>query len=204
MSFQLSTYLKEGTKSTHDQAETSQFQRRLANAEISRTDYADYMGQLYLIHRALEHGLASNAATKDVANQQEFQADYLARDLKVLGQEPDKVKPRNATKEMLARIESESKSNPLALLGYHYVLLGSKHGGKFIAAKVREKFEFDGEGCLYFDPYGTNFMPIWLKFKSNLDTAAQDETGGAIVLNAAKDMFEYFAKLGSELDAAAN
>jgi heme oxygenase (biliverdin-producing, ferredoxin) len=201
MSFQLSTYLKEGTRQTHDQAESSNFQHRLANADISRHAYADYIGQLYLVHRALEDRLAANPETKAVADQTQFQADFLARDLKVLGTDPDTIVPRVATKGMLAKIDRESKSNPLGLLGYHYVLLGSKHGGKFIAAQVRKKFDFDGAGCLYFDPYGTNFQEIWQQFKTKLDGATNDESGGEVVLQAAREMFDYFSALGSELSA---
>ena len=201
MSVQLSLYLKEGTKSTHDQAETSDFQRRLANAEISRKAYADYIGQLYLVHSALEKGLAGDARTKEIADPAQFQAEFLARDLNELGIDTTKIEPLPSTKRMLASIAENAKSHPLGLIGYHYVLLGSKHGGKYIAAQVRKKFDFDGAGCLYFDPYGTNFQSIWAQFKSNLDGVTADECDGAAVLQSAKEMFNYVGELGHDLSS---
>ncbi|MFX9692342.1 biliverdin-producing heme oxygenase, partial [Acinetobacter baumannii] len=73
-----------------------------------------------------------------------------------------------------------------ALLGSHYVLLGSKHGGKYIAHSLQSKYHLnEGKGAIYFDPYGTNFQQIWKSFvagMNELPLGSEDEE--AMVLAA--------------------
>jgi heme oxygenase len=197
---QLSTYLKESTRSVHNEAETSDFQRQLGTGSISLEAYKAYLSQLFLVHNALERGLAASSETNEIATPWQFQTDYLERDLKTLGVYTGDIQPLTPTSEILFRIEQNARSNPLALLGYHYVLFGSKHGGKYIAVQIRKKFGFEGEGCLYFDPYGTTFQNHWLEFRAGLDKVNTSESSAQIVLDAAKEMFQYFGKLGIELD----
>jgi len=197
---QLSTYLKEATRSVHNEAETSDFQRQLGTGSVSLEAYKSYLSQLYLVHNALERGLAASSETNEIATPWQFQTDFLDRDLKALDVNIGDIQPFTATSELLFRIEQNSRSNPLALLGYHYVVFGSKHGGKYIAVQIRKKFGFEGEGCLYFDPYGTNFQTHWLEFRAGLDKVSTSQASAAVVLEAAKEMFQYFGKLGLELD----
>jgi heme oxygenase len=196
---QLSTFLKEGTKQTHNEAESNDFQRQLASAELSLDTYGKYLGQLYLVHDFLEHQLADNKMLNQVVTPDQFQAGYLQRDLTALGINANEVQPLQSTTEILFRMEQSQRKNPISLLGHHYVLFGSKHGGKYIAVQLRKAFNFDSAGCLYFDPYGTTFQSHWSDFRSAMDKLVTTSTVAELVLHSARDMFRYVGALGSEL-----
>ena len=196
---QLSAFLKEGTRETHNQAESSDFQSRLANAELSLDKYGAYLGQLYLVHQLLEKGLAEDPICSKVAKETQFQTEFLRRDLVALGVNPSEIQPLPPTSEILYRIEQGTRSNPMSLIGHHYVLFGSKHGGKYIAAQIRKKFSFDADGSLYFDPYGANFQPQWVEFRTAMDNLETSEPVAQTILQAAREMFSYVGALGYEL-----
>ncbi len=196
---QLSTYLKEGTRTTHTEAESNDFQRQLASAELSLGTYKQYLGQLYLVHSLLEQELADNNKLSEITKPSQFQAPYLKRDLESLNVNVHEIQPFKSTSDIMFRIQQNSRSQPQALVGYHYVLLGSKHGGKYIAVSLRKKFNFDEAGCLYFDPYGTTFQSHWAEFKEGMDRLTDSQVVADAVLAAAREMFLYFAALGSEL-----
>ncbi len=162
---QLSTFLKEGTRASHNDAETSDFQHRLASADLSLDSYKAYLGQLYLMHFVLERGLASNEQLAQVAKPIQFQAEFLQRDLAELKVQAADVKPLPSTKKIIERIEQMTKKILPDWSGITDVVLGSKHGAKFIAASIRKKFGFEKARCLYFDPYGTTFQSIWAEFR---------------------------------------
>lgn len=198
---QLSAILKQGTRQNHDAAESSDFQARLANANLPLDAYKAYLEQLYLIHSRLEQGLVTSEDLRQVAKSEQHQTDFLKRDLESLGVNVGTIKPLSSTATILTHIEEKTRNQPLSLLGYHYVLFGSKHGGKFIAAQIRKKFGFESAGCLYFDPYGTNFQGYWQDFRESMDKLANQKDFADSALDSAKEMFSYFDRLGNELSS---
>ena len=87
----------------------------------------------------------------------------------------------------------------------HYVLLGSKHGGKFVAKACQDSYNLvDGKGALYFDPYGPNFMPIWKTFKESMNDLPLNEGEIDKVCSAAGQMFNSIGEIGNELMPAAH
>ncbi|MBX9572824.1 MAG: biliverdin-producing heme oxygenase [Candidatus Obscuribacterales bacterium] len=196
--------LKESTAVMHDAAESSQFQAHLAQGKLPISCYADYLEQLFLIHRALEDSFSFHQGKGDrasrIVTEQQRQKDFLNEDLKALGRNAEHAKSVPSTKKILAEIEQFSQSQPSALLGMHYVLLGSKHGGKFIAKTCQDSYKFsDGAGVRYFDPYGSNFMPIWKDFKESMNQLNLSKQEADEICKAAGIMFATIGQIGAEL-----
>jgi heme oxygenase len=100
---------------------------------------------------------------------------------------------------MLKRIDELAKTEPVALLGYHYVLLGSKHGGKFIASATKKSYGIENDGCVYFDPYGQGFQQHWHHFTGGINELNLNETQVQELLGAAAEMFTFVETLGGEV-----
>ncbi len=191
--------LKESTRSAHNSAEGHEFQKELGSGTLSKPLYTEYVSQLFLTHRALENAMASQAYMGAVVSPEQLQTEFLTKDLKALGVDPDAVKPVEITSRMLKRIDEVAKQNPIALLGFHYVLLGSKHGGKFIASTLKKSFGFEDGGCVYFDPYGPEFQKHWQHFVNGINSFDIQEPQVEPLMNAASEMFSFVENLGGDL-----
>lgn len=192
--------LKESTRSMHDSAESSKFQAYLANGALPIETYVDYLEQLFLVHRRLEESICSNAELKDILDRKELQLPFLEKDLEQFQRATDKIKARAATQRLLDKISESAVSSPSSLLGMHYVLLGSKHGGKFIARNCQESYKLaEGKGVLYFDPYGPNFMPVWKNFKDTMNARSFSQAESSAICKGAAEMFRSVAEIGDEL-----
>ena len=195
--------LKESTRESHNNAESQEFQRLLASGDLPRNLYVKYLEQLWIVHNHLERHLkeivAKNPALNGVITDDQLQVPFLQQDLEFFGSDPQHVTPTPATQWILGCLDKSATEGP-ALIGSHYVLLGSKHGGKFIAHSLQQKYHLnEGKGAIYFDPYGTNFQQIWKGFSGTVNevplTAEQEES----MVKAAREMFEGVGKLSEEM-----
>lgn len=196
--------LREKTRPHHEAAEHTAFQQALASGRLPLDTYADSLGQLLLIHARLESHLRqlrkTNAAVRRIIRDEHFQETNLRRDLQAIGRDPSNITSAAATGEMCEAIDRLAHEDPLALLGMHYVMEGSKNGAKFLAPRVRLAYGFaDGQGTLYLDPYGDLQRPVWTQFKSDMDGAAFDARQGDAIVAAAKGMFIGITLLYEEL-----
>jgi len=196
--------LKEGTRDLHNNAEGQDFQKWLASGDLPKPLYVTYLEQLLLVHNLLEQSLVQNqgadARIRSVLAENQLQVPFLKQDIEFFAGKSGQPVPTEATRWILTRIDEISQGLPLALLGMHYVLLGSKHGGKFIAHNLHTKLQLDDtRGVLYFNPYGTNFQQIWKDFSTafnSLELTADEETA---VLEAARTMFEGMGRLSGDM-----
>lgn len=201
----LSERLKSSTKPLHDSAEGHNFQRLLANGLLSLADYGAYLEQLFLVHTVLEKNIkhfgANDKRLASIVGQEQLQESFLKEDLEFLGSNPSSIEPLPVTAKFIRKIEVSAKDNPSSLLGFHYVLLGSKHGGKFIARNLKQKYSFNDAGTRYFDPYGELFMQHWRSFISGLNEAEFSETEDKSIIEAAKETFVAVSEVGSALES---
>jgi heme oxygenase len=204
MTSQLAQVLKTSTRPFHDSAEGSQFQSYLTSGQISIADYATYLGQLFLIHGKLETELVSamkkEARLSQVISDEQLQDAHLRADLVHFGVQPHTVVPLETTARFLQNIDSAASKQPLALLGFHYVLFGSKHGGKFIAKNLSTVHNLNGDGTKYFDPYGSDFMPYWRAFVEKMNKLELSESEVAAIVKAAEQTFVAVGEIGRELE----
>lgn len=196
--------LKEETAEHHKAAERHPFQQALLRGAVSREAYADYLGQMLLLHAALESRLRAAAprtpAIRRVVKDFQHQEPYLRRDLAFFGVDPGLITPTPHTKSFIATLDRVAAERPLALIGYHYVLEGSNNGSKYIAKAIRRTFSLSGQdGTAYLDPYGEDQIPRWQQFKADLEASGLTEADGDVLVAAAAEMFEAIGRISGDL-----
>jgi heme oxygenase len=198
--------LKEGTKSLHDAAEGHAFQRTLFAGQLSRVSYADYLGQMYCLYAALEDALRQAQTHRPeistVVKPHNLRQDDLTSDLAHFGLDPTKVSPLPATRALIDAIKDTRSTNPLALLGMHYVLEGSNNGNHYIAKNIRKAYDLDDAGARFLDPYGEGQRSRWAEYKQALGAVNLTEAESDALLAAAQEMFRAIGRISQELDAA--
>jgi heme oxygenase (biliverdin-producing, ferredoxin) len=198
--------LKEHTQSLHDATENGAFNHELVKGQLPREQYVRMLEQLWFIHRTLEGQLRAHVgrvpAFQIVLRDYQFQEPYLASDLAFFGRQPATIAPLAATKRLMDRIDEIAASEPVGLLGLHYVFEGSNNGSKFIAKAVRRAYQLDGDGTRYLDPYGENQRAYWQQFKDDMNAATFSPSQADAILAAAGAAFEGVMKLHAELHEA--
>ncbi len=196
--------LKTETWPQHQAAETSDFQRRLAKGEVDVEGYGQWLGQMLLVHRALETRLR-DAAARDpriarVVTEEQYQEPYLLADLQHFGVDTKALTPLPGTRGLIDRLASAS---PLEILGMHYVLEGSNNGNRFIVRAVRKALDLsEGHGDRYLDPYGESQREKWAAFKREMDAATWSAGEADALVAAAKAMFSGIGAISADLHAA--
>jgi heme oxygenase len=193
--------LKQGTRARHEQAEGHPFQGALAQGKLPLPSYRRYLIQLAHLHDRFESRLRAaaqdSAPVKSVVANDYFQLPFLQADLQALNLSQRDESPA-ACIVAFDQLPIFSRQ-PESLIGVLYVLLGSKHGAKFIAHNVKAAYDLGAGGWSYFDPYGEKFRPMWQTFTAALNALpATDELKGS-VLAGADAAFEIFVDLGDEI-----
>ncbi len=196
--------LREDTKDLHTQAEKGPFQVALMSGRLPREGYAAMLGQMLLVHRALEAGLrrqrAKVSAIAKVVTEEQYQEPYLLEDLAFFGVDAAAVRPTPATTTLIGEIARAEREEPLALLGLHYVLEGSNNGNRFIARPLMKAYGLTPPGGLrYMLPYGEKQPELWAKFKVDLDGCGLSEREIGTLVRAAETMYRGIIGIHNDL-----
>ena len=171
--------------------------------------FVAYLEQLFLIHQRLESYLSTLAESLPAVGYV-VQPDYyhemrLRRDLQFFGSRPDRVQPLPSTARFLAQLTDRADHEPVTLLGVHYVLEGSKNGGRFQAVKVREAYALPDEmGTEYLDPYGDQQPVLWAQYKAAMNEVSLSRAARESVVAGAKETFLTFVDMCRELMGASH
>lgn len=196
--------LKSETQDLHDAAENHEFQRALFKGQLPLDRYIAYLGQMLLVHEALERRLiearADVPAIDAIVESWQLQAPYLRADLEALGADSHDIAPLPATSRLIERIKAAASESPLRLLGHHYVLEGSNNGSRYIAINVRKAYDLTpGRGDQYLDPYGDQQRARWASFKESMAGVVFTGAEADELVDAAREMFEGIAGISGDL-----
>jgi heme oxygenase len=196
----LSARLREETADDHHRAERSEFQRLMVGGRLSRDLYAQFLGEMLVVWRALERAaptLASHGSLAPLVEARRFRSGDIERDLAVLN---PAIAPRTEAATRFAdAIDQLGAARPHELVGTLYVLEGSTNGGRFIAKAVRRAYRLDGhDGTSFLDPYGDEQPELWAAWRAGLDAAVAEEHHDAVIANA-REAFRAVEAIGSEL-----
>lgn len=199
--------LKSSTSEAHDAAESHPFHRAMATGQVKREAYATYLGQILCVHRMLDEALAAAAkSTPAIARawrDEHHNVSNLMQDLGAMGVCPAHVKPMPAAAAFGQRIGELAREKPIALLGLHYVMEGSKNGGKFISKVIQRTLGLQGrEGTAYMDPYGDRQRDVWSRFRLDIDACDISAEDQERIISAAGEMFKAVAAVGDDVNAA--
>jgi heme oxygenase len=202
--------LRDETAEHHRRAEAKPLEQMLINGRPDVRAYTALLSQRLVLHTALESHVERLAArdtrVRDIVPPTLFQRDNLLRDLAHFGlaEGGRAALALPATVQLVAEIERTAADEPLALLGYYYVLEGSKNGARFIAQRIGPLLGLasGAPGLLYFDPHGPAQRELWQSFKQRMDAAgfAGSEIDGMVA--TAQRMFDGIAALDDEICAA--
>ena len=205
--FTLSDLIRQSTREHHKRAEHSDFQQRLVGGKAGAPEYAAWLAQMQLVHRALERledaGVRAAGATAWPIARDRYRTEAIAADLAAVGADTAERAPLPATAAFVARCEEWARDPEQAwrLLGAWYVLEGATNGGRYIARNVRRGAGLEGtEGTRYLDPWGEQQQVRWQGFKDGLD-AAVPPARHAAVLAGAIETYEAVTAIGEELSA---
>ena len=196
--------LKAATAEHHRRAEKHEFQQLMVRGALSRDAYAEWLGQMLLVHRGLEEHLtklvASHPAVGAVFDDSRRKVPFLLDDLAFYQGRADSD-PVPATSRFLQYLDSLAASSPLSLLGALYVLEGSTNGARFIARRLRTAYDLpaDGGGAAYVDPYGDAQPRRWQEFKDEMEQLALGEADIRIITQAAQETFDAIGAVGGDL-----
>lgn len=170
----LADALKERTREAHARAEKHPVQARMVKGQVTRAEYAAWLGQMLPVWRAVDTGLSALAARDPrvaaMVKPYHAHAHRVEADLAFLGQNASDHPPVPATVRFVERINSAAASGGLGLVGVWYVLEGSANGGRFIAKALSKSLDIVGpEGLTSFDPHGERQREYWQAWRSALD-----------------------------------
>lgn len=193
--------LKAETWPLHQTAERAALEKDLVKGELPRDIYLEYLSQRYFIHRALETRLREakhqDQRVAAVVKDHHFHEPRIAADLSYFGGAPDSSTPLPSSERLIASIQA---ADPVALLGYQYVLEGSTNGARYIAQAVRKAWDLtDGQGTSYLDPYGSSQREKWGDFKSTMNEQQFSDEESERMVTAAKEMFLQIIELTAEI-----
>jgi len=199
--------LKTETAALHDRAERCEFQKLLASGRLARDLYVANLGQLLLVHRAVEAGLRQLLSLRPevarLVTPDQFHSERLIADRAFLGAH-DEPRPVEGAAWLIERIRQESAPAPISILGFHYVLEGSTNGGRFIARGVRRGYGLELDGTRYLDPYGEEQPARWGAFRSAMSDLPLAPGECDLLVRCAADTFEGIRRIGENLLAPAS
>jgi len=195
--------LKSATDDLHRTAEGRDLQRALVKGTLGRDTYAAYLGQMLLVHQALESAIDASIdrhpALRAVVRDYHRREPDLRADLAFFG--TGEGEPVNATRRLLASIDRFAESSPVGLLGVLYVLEGSTNGAKYIAMSLMRTWGLQpGPGLAYLDPHGDQQKPRWQAFKDDMNGAGLTEAEQAELIDSARQTFQAVADISDEVN----
>ena len=189
--------LKAATFPAHARLQTAPFFPALAACQLPLESYVGQLRALAAIHGVLEPSLAGCA---DARVASVWQADMrkvpqLQQDLRYF--EPRAVadlrEAAEATLKTVEHLRLHSLEQPLALLGWLYVLEGSTLGAQVLRSIYARAFLLTGEeGLAYLHPYGKAVHIRWAEYQQRMNALRLSAEERAQIIAAAN---EFFARL---------
>lgn len=170
-------------------------QARMVKGEVTREQYAAWLGQMLPVWRAVDAGLSALAVRDPrvaaMVKPYHAHAERVAADLKFLGQCGGCHAPLPATARFVELVNRAAASGGPELVGVWYVLEGSANGGRFIAKALSRGLGIAGpEGLTSFDPHGERQREYWQAWRAGLDAQTFTEAEREAIVIAASATFD--------------
>jgi heme oxygenase len=161
---------------------------------------------MYLLHqelwRAIQRSRSKLPLLSQVVQDEGRHVANLRADLGALGVDGKVALALPATARAMAAISRTIRVQPLALLGYNYVLEGSMNGNRFIARALSRTLAVPA--LSYLDPYGDDQPAVWGAYRERMGAAGFDAEEMDHIVAAARTMFQSVAEMSDELWAEHN
>src|SRR5690606_30232473 len=129
----------------------------------------------------------------------------LREDLAFFGLSPDSIRATPAVERIITQMTHAARACPASLLGFNYVLEGSKNGSRYIAKAVRRALPLTpGQGDRYLDPHAEDQPRLWAEYRRTMDEVAFTKEETTSMIDAASRMFEAAEGIGGDVLASAS
>ena len=191
--------LRDGTRAWHDALEATPFSLALLDRTLPLDRYVGQLAAYRIILDALETRLAG---TDDETVAAVWRADLakvplLERDLAFFDMGEFPTETLDVARQCAAAIDGQE---PVALLGFLYVLEGSTLGALDLSWHVRATFDLTGEAGLAY--YDSGDRGRWAGFTARMNAAVVCEPQQERVLDAAGTAYQWIAVTLTTLDPA--
>lgn len=186
--------LKAETNESHVQMESHPFVEALVDHSLPLECYVRQLRALAIVHAGLERELAAAKEPRVAAIWSEDlrKLDLLLADIAhfesaaVLDSQP----VVDAALALAERIRLLGIEQPIALVGYLYVLEGSTLGNALHGRDVVATFDLEKEaGCRYYASYPDDVRGHWADFSARVDRVLADGADQDAIVDAAIDAF---------------
>lgn len=186
--------LKAATFMAHARLQTTPFFEALAACQLPLESYVGQLRALSAIHGVIEQAIASCSEPRVVAVWRKDMAKLplLARDLHYF--EPRMVadlrEAVGVALETAAAMRLRAVEQPLALLGWTYVLEGSTLGATVVRPLVARALVLTGEeGLAYLHGYGAAVHEHWAQYGQRMNALSLTSAERGRIVGAAGDAF---------------
>ena len=197
-------FLKEGTQDLHDQAEAGEFQTRMVEGDLARSEFASFLTQMLHLHGEID-SIYDGAAEKDCRFASIYDSTahkrhhLIQKDLQELGVET--FSPAfDVTTAFTDTVRNSLSTLPISVLGLLYVKEGATNGNKFVLKKIQATLGLS-ENCAtgYMDPHGMKQRKRWNQFKrdlNELDLTVEEQDS---CLGVARRSFSMFMEISGSV-----
>ncbi|MFZ4701203.1 MAG: biliverdin-producing heme oxygenase [Candidatus Methylumidiphilus sp.] len=187
--------LKASTHAFHEQLQEAPFFKALSASRLPVESYISQLQALAVIHAVLEHEIerSQNDALAAVWQPDMCKLPALMDDLSYF--EPRHVSENTRSVgealKIAEAIRLHALQEPLALLGYIYVLEGSMLGAQILMPKFSHAFKLTKhEGLSYLNSYGSNVAAHWSSYCQRMNALMLDKEGRGTAIKSACGFFE--------------
>ena len=193
-------FLKEGTQDLHDQAEAGEFQSRMVEGDLARSEFASFLTQMLHLHSEID-SVYDEAAEKDhrFANMYDSSAHkrhhLIQKDLRDLGVETFS-RAFEVTTAFTGAVRRSLSTLPISILGVLYVKEGATNGNKFVLQKIQSTLGLEDDCATgYMDPHGMSQRKRWNQFKRDLNALDLTDEEQESCLGVARRSFRMFMEI---------
>ncbi len=193
------------TRPHHERAENVPLMQALFHGSASREDYVRWLRTLAIAHAGLERQLAGcdHPAVGAVWRDDMRRLPDLLDDLRALDarRTPDSPDATDAVLALVDRIMLAGGEDPPALLGYLYVLEGSRNGAELFGDTVTGALELGaGAGTTFLTRAARDRKREWEGFSRRMNAALSDPDALDAAAAAAGEIFDALTGAYAALD----
>jgi heme oxygenase len=206
----LSKMVREGSDVLHKKAERRPFMRVFFRSQLTKDQYAEWLGRLSYVYAALEEVAEELKGDSQFARfflPELFRSQRIDQDLKFFVGDDwrSRITPSPVTKEYADRIRWTGSSWKPGYIAHQWLrYLGSLSGGKVLKGLVQKAYSLpdDSDGLEFYKfPEVSDPMVFLKEYHEKMDTMGFDEETRAKIVDEANRAFQFNIDLTDELAA---
>jgi heme oxygenase len=198
------TRIRAAISSAHEKIEKTPYSIAIMRGSIGITDYAVSLAQLHAVHQALE-AVAPGSEFSDFFDEEMVRTTAIKRDLNFWGVRLGDLTIMPEAIATTQLIRSSVENDPVSLLGFIYVLEGSRMGSLVIVKPLSAAFQVtphDGQGLDYHTEGARKTPGRLAAWKARVEQLGLNDADVTVMESAAVGLMESLTSLYAKLPAS--